>query len=105
MEFSEIVTRENYLQTLPMGPERWSGDLELRGEKARCADYQHKSQNITFAAWMNQLTEASRHSGVDWGTEEIRADYYEGQPDAWVDYYDSGDSPEEAIDSDMSCWD
>jgi len=105
MNLQEINERNAYLQTLPMGPERWQGDLDLRQQKADCPEYRYSSQKLSFAEWMRKLSEESKTYGVSWGSDQNRADYYEGQPEAWVDYYDGGDSPRMAIDSDMECWD
>lgn len=105
MTLQEIVARDAELNSMPMGPERWKGENELLSAKAKCPDYRHRSQNISFAEWMQALAAASKEAGAEWESEQIRADYYEGQPEVWVDYYDSGASPEDAISSDMECWD
>jgi hypothetical protein len=104
MTLEQIVARDAELHSLPMGPERWYGDIELRKQKVSCSDYRHSRQKVSFSEWLLALSAASKLTEINWATDKIRADYYEGQPDAWVDYYDGGDSPEDAIASDLDYW-
>ena len=105
MKLAEILAEDERLKALPMGPERWIGSITLRRVKANCLVYKKDGQDRYFWQWMLDLEEASKRIGVDWGSDDIRALYIEGQPEVWVDSYDDGDSPDEAIAHDMEAWD
>lgn len=87
-----------------MGPERWQGEIELRKFKVACPDYIAHIQAMPFQAWMMELAQTSKRTDVLWASDAIRADYYENQPETWLDSYDNGDSPSDAIAHDMEAW-
>ena len=104
MNLEAINTRATYLKSIPMGPERWGGEIELRHAKAQCPEYRSNHQEISFADWLKALGEDSKKRQVNWASDEIRAGYYEGQPETWIDLYDDGYSPSDAITEDMTYW-
>jgi len=104
MNLDEITKRDAYLQTLPMGPKRWKADAELTRQKIACKEYLHSSQKMSFVEWLGALGSASKTYDTVWANDQVRAEYYEGQPEAWIDSYDQGLSPKEAIDSDRDYW-
>lgn len=103
MTIAEIQDRETALKLLPMGPERWQGESELRKAKAECAEYKSPAQEKTLREWVKDLTQAAKDAGAFCDDEE-RKFYYEGQPEAWVDHYDNGDTADETVSEDMSYW-
>jgi hypothetical protein len=105
MNLQEILSADAKLNAMEMGPERWQGSIELRMAKTKCPEYKIPDQKITFSEWMKLLADYSKTTGVDWASDEARAGYYEGQPDTWVEYYDGGETPEEAVDNDLENWD
>lgn len=104
MTAKQIAAREAKLNALPMGPKRWRGEIELRKAKTQCTTYKSPNQNITLVDWLAALKEASVEALPEWAAD-VRFLYYEGQPDSWVQYYDSGSSPKEAVAEDMTYWD
>ena len=102
---SDIRAEEARLKSLPMGPHRWRKNAELRKAKARCVDYISPVQEITFSEWLIKLAVASRESAAGHWAEGARASYYEGNPESWVDYYDNGYGPADAIAEDCTYWD
>jgi hypothetical protein len=104
MTIEEIAAEEARIHKLEMGPTRWDSELALIKAKVACVEYKSSKQAESFSEWMTHLADASKRKGVEWGSDEIRAGYYEAQPDVWLPYYDDGCTPDEAIDSDMECW-
>jgi len=104
MTITEIQDREEYLKSIPMGPERWTGEYDLKKAKAACEDYKCAEQEKSFREWLKDLARASKDTGA-FDSEESRASYYEGQAEIWVDYYDEGETAEDAVSEDMSYWD
>jgi len=100
----EIAEREAELNALPMQPIRWRGERELNKEKSNCSEYKSQHQTITFFAWIQELKDASKQSAAGHWDELTRSSYYEGQPQAWIEYYDGGYSAEDAVDEDRSYW-
>jgi hypothetical protein len=100
----QILTRDAELRSLPMGPERWKGSIRLDKIKSETPEYRSGSQKLSFGAWLVTLKAASKETAVKWESQKARSGYYEGQPDAWISYYDAGDSATEAVASDMECW-
>ncbi len=100
----EIATEEVRLKSLEMGPERWEGEYRLKEAKAACAEYKSANQEKTFQEWLKDLITASRETEAVWDKDETRAEYYEGQPNIWIDAYDDGVSAEDAVAEDMSYW-
>lgn len=104
MTVEQINKLEAKLNLMAIGRKQWRADIKLIKAKVACPEYQHPNQGKTFIAWLIELSSASKKTVIQWASEKNRADYYEGQPDTWLPYYDNGETPENAINDDLEYW-